>query len=95
MQFTVPDLSHKSSQPHGAGVLCCKLYPLKFATMQSERGRIMAALNADQLIGTDYSKLSLGVQSRYKAAYDSDALQCDAEPLVSAGSYARLKADLP
>ena len=51
--------------------------------MQSERGRITAAVNADQLIGTDYSKLSLGVQSRYKAATDSDALQCDAEPLVS------------
>ena len=50
--------------------------------MQSERGRITAALQADQLIGKDYSKLSLGVRSRYKAAHDSDALQCDSEPLV-------------
>jgi hypothetical protein len=47
----------------------------------SERGRITAALQADQLIGRDYSKLSLGVRSRYKAAHDSDALQCDSEPL--------------
>lgn len=50
--------------------------------MQSERGRITAALQADQLIGKDYSKLSLGVRSRYKAAHDSDTLQCDSEPLV-------------
>jgi hypothetical protein len=51
-------------------------------TMQSERGRITAALNADQLIGRDYSKLSLGVRSRYKTVNDSEALLCDAEPLV-------------
>lgn len=50
--------------------------------MQSERGRITAALNADQLIGRDYSKLSLGVRSRYKTVSDSEALLCDAEPLV-------------
>ena len=51
--------------------------------MQTERGRITAALNADQLIGRDYSKLSLGVRSRYKTVSDSEALLCDAEPLVS------------
>ena len=53
-----------------------------FVPMQSERGRITAALNADQLIGRDYSKLSLGVRSRYKTVSDSEALLCDAEPLV-------------
>lgn len=40
-------------------------------------------LNADQLIGAEYSKLSVGVRSRYRAAHDSDAIQCDSEPLVS------------
>ena len=74
--------NHQTTSSHGTSMCGRLCQSVKHVTVQSERGRITAALNADQLIGRDYSKLSLGVRSRYKTASDSEALLCDAEPLV-------------
>lgn len=48
--------------------------------LQTEHGCLTASLQTDMLVGFDYSRLTLGVRSKYRSARGSQGITCN-EPV--------------